>query len=43
MALDIPGLSGSSSTSGTSGVSSASGTQNMGQEEFSADAAGGDQ
>lgn len=34
MALNIPGLSDSSSTPGTSGVRAANGTQKMGQEEF---------
>ncbi|WP_211827075.1 flagellar hook assembly protein FlgD [Kistimonas asteriae] len=34
MALDIPGLSGSSSSSGTTGVSAANSTSGMGQEEF---------
>lgn len=35
MAIDIPGLTGSSSTSGVKGVSAASGSsKNLGQEEF---------
>ncbi len=34
MSLNIPGLSGSSSTSGTTGASAVAGTNQMGQEEF---------